>query len=198
MSIYSTKYRLSSCKVNRNLLLEIEAYILQEAEKYLAGSGGLKEKINFDAMKKEMYHVHLQGNDGAVRYESIKELESGKLPDGTTNIILDFSSLSDQFLHIKVNFHSSISEHPAAEVSVSDLNGREISKQIAEGIKTIVKKSRNYNNIFHNRLLQIGLLFLYAFYWLVKFVIMEYTRWDEPLSLAYNILFAEVFSMVII
>ena len=195
MSIYSAKYRLSSCKVDKELLKELEDYILREAEKYLSGSDSLKEKIDFVSMKKEMYHFSIQGKGSITKYESVEKYEGTKLPDRTSIVALEFSSIVDKFFLIKVNFHSSISEHPVLKVAISDIKAKEICKPIADGIIQIVKEHRNSNYLFHNRTVQIGFLLLYTMYCIINFFILNYTQ--GPYILANSMIYDYIFVCMI-
>jgi hypothetical protein len=189
MSIYSTRFRLASCKVSKELLREIEIFILKEAENYFTTGENAKGKDGFNALKKELYHVFIEGKDDSQKYSSIEEYSGDKLPDGTRAVVLDFSSIVDKFLHIKVTFHSSISEHPVLEIAMSDMRAKEVCKPIADGIISIVKQHRNFNSLFHNRIVQMGMLFLFAIYTFILYSMLCIIPVDEPFILVYNFIF---------
>lgn len=200
MSIYSAKYRLASCKVNVKMLKEIEKYILFEAEAYLLKGNKTKDITGYETISKEMFHVNIEGKDDSVRYSSTEEYKGKRLPDGTKSVTLEFSSMVDKFFHLKVIFHSSISEHPVLEIAMADRNAKEECKPIAAGIIRIVKEHRNTNYLFHNRFVQIGLLFLYTFYNIYTFLnLTGYIETDpSALSLAYFIIFSNSFGLFIL
>lgn len=197
MSIYSTKYRLASCKVSRELLCEIEKLILNEAEKYFAAGDDAKGKADFNALKNELYHVSIQQKEEAQKYSSIEEYKDDKMPDGTKEVVLDFTSIADKFLHIKVVFHSSISEHPVLEIAMSEMRAKEVCKPISDGIIKIVKKHRNCNHIFHNRIVQMGMLFLFAIYTFVLYSMICIIPVETPHVLVYNFIFIFAFTLFV-
>jgi len=198
MSIYSEKYRLNSSKVSVILLGELENFILSEAEKYLSKAEGAKEKINFNSIKGEAFHIFISGNEESKKYSSIKEYENDKLPDGTKTVVLDFSMYKEALLHIKIQFHSSISEHPVLEISVADVKAKEVCNHLSEGIIKIVKGRGNWNCIFHNHPIQIGLLFLYALFNVINYSYIFSPEMDNPFVLAYNIIWAAALGLVVI
>jgi hypothetical protein len=183
--------------VSRGLLCEIEKLILDEAKKYFTTGEGAKGEAELDALKKELYHVSILQKDEVSRYSSIEEYDEDKMPDGTKEIVLDFTSIVDKFFHIKVIFHSSISEHPVLEIAMSEMRAKEVCKPIADGIIKIVKGHKNYNHLFHNRIVQMGMLFLFAIYTLILFSLLCITPVDDPLVLAYHFVFIFAFTLFV-
>jgi hypothetical protein len=200
MSIYSTKCQLTSCKVNLELIRNIEKFILARGNEYLLKlENGKNEAVN-EAAAKEMYHLYIQNKNESIKYSSIEEYKEEKFADGTNSVILEFTSMVEKFFHLKVTFDSSISGHPVLELAMVDRNAREICKSIEESITKIVKGHRNINFLFHNRFVQIGLLLFYTVYnvWNYFMLFSPSDSYTDPLSLAYFIIFSFAFVVFIL
>jgi len=191
MSIYSVKYRLSSCKVTKKLVSELKSEILFQAKEYLQIP---------DGEVRELLHIMIKEKDNPARQMNQVDFSEERFPDGTKEVIIDSASLVEKFLHIKITFHSSFSEHPLLEISMSDLRAREICEKISDSIKEIVRKYRNSNYAFHNRYIQVGLLALYVIYnvWNYFGIIGWLSPDPDALSLAKTIIFSFVYAIFVL
>lgn len=175
MSVYSAKYRLISCKVTKELLKDIEGYILAEAKALV--DGGSDEALSVN----ERFHLIIESREGNISYKSIDDYEGDKLPDGTKSVILEYASVAGKYFHIKVVFHSSFSEHASVEMTLADNKAKNTVDRIARVIKEMAKEKRTFSFLFHNRGVQVGLLFFYALYTVYTFFRMNIWP-DENIS----------------
>ena len=175
MSVYSAKYRLVSCKVTKNLLKDIESYILAEAKALIDGTSAEALSVN------EKFHLIIETGEGTGSYTGIDAYEGDKLPDGTKSVILEYAAVAGKYFHIKVVFHSSFSEHASVEITLADNKAKNTVDRIARVIKDMAKEKKTLSYIFHNRGVQLSLLFFYALY--NVYIFFRLNIWpDENLS----------------
>ncbi len=175
MSVYSAKYRLVSCKVTKDLLKDIESYILAEAKALIEGSSAEAFSVN------QKFHIIIETGEEHLSFSGIDEYEGAKLPDGTKSVIMEYASVAGKYFHIKAVFHSSFAEHASVEITLADNKAKITVDRIARVIKDMVKEKKTFSYVFHNRGVQLSLLFFYALYNVYSFFRMNVWP-DENLS----------------
>jgi hypothetical protein len=194
MNTYSVKYRLTSCIVDKELLQEIEKYILAETREYFES---LEQDGDAGAIdNQDLYHVFIQAKEESYRLASIDEYDDDILPENVQTVILDFNSYKSIFMNIRVLFHSSFSEQPAVEISLKGQNAKEICSHFGAGIKSIVNKKRNTNHLFHNRALLLSMLIVYTVWNVINYFVLTFTQSASLAHLANNILFNFLFALL--
>ena len=190
MSIYSVRQRLSSCRVSTGMLADIEKQILKEADRFY-----LTHPDDAGGAHSKECRLLIKTKGRTAEYSSVTQLGGGKLPEGIEELIIEYSSMYLQLFHIRIIFHSSISERPVLEISAADAGAKDTVSSIAAVISDAVKEHRNYSSFFHSHFVQLSLLFLFALYWMVDFYLYNYTNYFEPMWLAKNIMLSAGLSL---
>jgi len=196
MHTFFAKYRLTSCLVDKELIADIEKFILSETKEYLTSVENESNKTDLDSMREEMFHIYIQTKSDSQKYSSIADFAEDIFPDSVHTIVLDFNSYKNVFLNIRVIFHSSFSEHPVVEISMKAGNAKEICARFGTGIKSIVSRKRNTNHWYHNRTLLLSLLLVYTLWNVINYYVLTFTPSASPMHLANNILFNFLFALL--
>ncbi len=196
MHTFFVKYRLTSCLVDKELIADIEKFILSETKEYFSSVENEADKTDFDTLKEEMFHIYIQTKSDSQKYFSINDFADNIFPDSVHTIVLDFNSYKNIFLNIRVIFHSSFSEHPVIEISLKAANAKEVCARFGAGIKALVYSKRNTNHWYHNRTVLLSLLLVYTLWNVINYFVLTFTPSGSPLHLANNILFNFLFALL--
>jgi len=129
---YSITKKLPPCRVDKELLAELENFILEEAS-------------NFDDGSNENYEVKIWDKLGEERLKSIRDIRQEYFPDNITNIKLEFGFLTRNQITVIFSLWGVNSEFT---ISIESEESRRNVEGIAAKILHIInyyKTSRFYN-----------------------------------------------------
>ena len=140
MSEYSAKEALPSCDVEKDLLADIEGYILRKASE-ISSNGG-------DIIRKR-YYFSVEEERGTETLDSTSEYRLSHFPDDTKSIILDLDLLASK-CHLSIRLSFNVERHFSyMKVRCDGDSAREIVLGLTAGLHNIIKPYVNRNAMFH-------------------------------------------------
>lgn len=136
---HSCHRQFPSCHVTRELILNIEKYLLEK----------VPGKLNVEeAAVKEEYSVRIDEREASTLVTPISEYVFPLFPDRTEGIILGFSLFRPSRCEVQVRFTT---ERSSSKISVAceGPNSRAVASEICEDIATIIAPHMNRNWFFH-------------------------------------------------
>ena len=147
MATYSIDHRLPSCAVNKDLLADIETYVLQKWSSLNEDKGACS------------FVFSITDSVGSEDMGSVKDYRFHLLPDDVKEATLEVKG--DPYPTIRVSFRT-VSIGSDVKIVVNDQNARELARGILTGILDIVGPFKTRNHIFdpNNPFLLISFLLL--------------------------------------
>lgn len=140
MSEFSSHKVIAFCRVDKNLLAEIEAFLLNK----------VSTLVNIPENKLiEEYRVSIEDDSGTEEFRSIREYSFELLPDKTREISLRLNVYSPKVLRIRVTFKSGETAHSCISITYKAENAKMVAKEIQQHVNTLLHQSSNHNEIFH-------------------------------------------------
>lgn len=131
--------QLPSCHVTRELVADIEKYLLEK----------VPGKLNIDeAALKEHYCVRIDERGASTRVAPMSEYVFPQFPDRTEGITMGFSVFTPSRCEVQVRFAT---DRSTSKISVAceGPNSRAVASEICEDIAAIVAPHVNKNWFFH-------------------------------------------------
>jgi hypothetical protein len=148
MQVFELKRKLPSCKVDKELLVTLEQYLIEQAQQVF----GLTE----DAARSE-YKLSIEDSFGTGTFSSAREFLNDKFPDTTSSVRIILRPWRSPHLTIIVYFHRE-SIHSAIEVIADGPQARERAIGCYDGILGLLDSRRTGAWFFHPPALVQGML----------------------------------------
>ncbi len=137
MASYSIEKRLTSCFVTKQLLLEIEKYILKK----------ISEIANEDINKiREDFSFIIYDKYGFEKMEGVEEYQRELFPSDTKKICLQYRYLGSPSIKLSLGNNDTESK---IEIDLDIKNSKEIANGIINEITSQINETKNMNFIFH-------------------------------------------------
>ena len=183
MAFFKLEKKIDSCLVTKNLLKQIEDYLLNELPKK---TDIPKEKFF------ENYELIVRDKIGEEILLNISEYKISLFSDSTNYIGHHLSIYRPIHLEVVIHFNK-YKEFAKIEISYESDNPREDAIGIYDSIKRIIESQRNHNNIFH-----INSLFydLFLFIAIASFVLATF-RFIKGDNITIGIIFSLIFTVLL-
>jgi hypothetical protein len=151
MSTYSLRTKLPSADAPKDLLQDIETYILRKA-----GELTSLDETNLRAD----YHVSIRDSIGEDRVATLADFNLTRFPNDTQAIIFQYWALPTRIT-------VSLGKHDARlDVLISNQNAKEIAYGMRVEMLRLFDQNRNSNGVFHGAARQaiMGIIAFFSFY----------------------------------
>lgn len=162
MKEYSLVVTLPSCRIQIADLKTLERYI---TTKVTSTRNVPPEEVFKD------FSIIIDDPIGRETLNSLEELHSSLLADGTKSLTINYSTYKDPIRMIRIHLDSRGSRNSEIEIKMSGEFSKETAIGIASEIQQILLSSKNWNWLFHPHPLVSGILGGLLFYPLVVSVI---------------------------
>lgn len=144
MNEFSLRKDIPSVKVSKELVEQLENYILQDVSEII----GIDYKL-----LKENYTVEINDELGTETFKSISDYSLNRFQDGTKNIKFGFSLYSPLNFRIKVSFD--VDKYSSKiDLYIKSIKPREKINGIYNGLLDRLMIHKTYNRYFHNSLIK--------------------------------------------
>lgn len=183
MAFFKLEKKIDSCLVTKNLLKQIEDYLLNELPKK---TGIPKEKFC------EKHKLIVRDKVGEETLSNISEYKISLFSDSTNYVGQHLSIFRPIHLEVVIHFNK-YKEFAKIEISYESDNPREDAIGIYDSIKRIIESQRNHNNIFHINDFFLG---LFSFIAIVSFVLATF-RFIKRDNITIGIIFSLIFTVLL-
>lgn len=184
MAFFKLEKKIDSCLVTKNLLKQIEDYLLNELPKK---ADIPKEKFY------EEYKLIVRDKIGEETLSNISEYKISLFSDSTNYVGHHLSIYRPIHLEVVIHFNK-YKEFAKIEISYESDNPREDAIGIYDSIKRIIESQRNHNNILHINDFILGLFFSIA---IVSFVLAT-SIFIKRDNITIGIIFSLVFTVLLL
>lgn len=140
MNEFSLRKDIPSVKVSKELIEQLEKYILKD----------VSEIIGIDSqLLKDNYTIEISDKLGSETFKSISDYSLNRFQDGTENIKFGFSLYNPLNFRLKLSFDAYKSSSKI-DLSIKSIKPREKVNGIYNGILDRLKIHKTYNRHFHN------------------------------------------------
>lgn len=157
MSSFELEYRIPSCHVTKNLIIQLEEYLTKEIPNIL-------NIPNENILNS--YQISINDRIGIEKLKSINDFPFSMFDNTTTNIVIKISDIN---FYLRIAFAKD-KHYSKFKIEFKDVNARESTISISKGIERIINTQKNNNYFFYPPMYLDIVLFFGIFFSLIIFV----------------------------
>ncbi len=154
MEKFSLQKRLTSCRVTKKLVAQVENYLLVQIPRIfkdeLASMSGIFDAKNVNALRK--YTLTLQDGNREAELKGINDFKPALFSRTTDRLVMNLRMGIPEILSVVIIFPRGGT--PRLEVVTSHQKARQKCQQIAQNISDLLAPAATPNWLFHNRFFQ--------------------------------------------
>lgn len=136
MSSFELKYRIPSCHVTKNLIIQLEEYLTKEIPNIL-------NIPNENILNS--YQISIDDRIGIEKLKSINDFPFSMFDNSTTKIVMKILDIN---FYLRIAFAKD-KHYSEFKIEFEDVNARESTISISKGIERIINTQKNNNHFFY-------------------------------------------------